>query len=174
MEPTKKQQLFVITGASGVGKSTVSEILFKNEKEYIIMESDLLWNNIYNTPQNNYREYRELWLKVCCNISQIGLPVVLCGCVTPEQFELCDARKFFKDIHYIAVVSDNTVLIERMKNKRNIDDENWINSSCEFNDWLKENANKVTPNITLVDSTTLAPSEIAKIIDSHIIEILRG
>ena len=86
MNPTKKQQLFIITGASCVGKSTLCEQLFLKEKEYIVMESDLLWNKIYNTPNDNYCEYRRLWMKVCSNISQIGKPVVLCGCAVPEQF----------------------------------------------------------------------------------------
>lgn len=50
MRLTKKQPLFIITGASCVGKSTLCNELFMNEKEYIVMESDLLWNEIYNTP----------------------------------------------------------------------------------------------------------------------------
>ena len=44
MKPTKKQPLFIVTGASCVGKSTLCNKLFINEKEYIVMESDLLWN----------------------------------------------------------------------------------------------------------------------------------
>lgn len=92
MEPTKKLPLFIITGASCVGKSTTSEVLFKNETEYIVMESDLLWHDVYNTPEDDYRSYRELWLNVCANISQIGKPVVLCGCSVPKQFEVCNAR----------------------------------------------------------------------------------
>lgn len=41
---TKKQPLFIVIGASRVGKSTLCNELFINEKEYIVMESDLLWN----------------------------------------------------------------------------------------------------------------------------------
>lgn len=55
MEPTRKEKLFIITGASGVGKSTASEILFQKEKDYIVMESDLLWSDHYNSPEDNYR-----------------------------------------------------------------------------------------------------------------------
>ena len=46
MNPTKNQPLFIITGASGVGKSTACEILFQNEKDYIVLESDIIWNNV--------------------------------------------------------------------------------------------------------------------------------
>jgi broad-specificity NMP kinase len=99
LKTNKKLPLFIITGASGVGKSTTCEILFQNETEYIIMESDLLWHDIYYTPKDNYRKYRELWLRVCANISQIGKPVVLCGCVTPEQFDVCMEKELFKEIY---------------------------------------------------------------------------
>lgn len=168
MEPTKKNKLFIISGASCIGKSTACEILFKNEKDYIVMESDLLWSEVFNTPENNYREYRELWMRVCSNISQIGMPVVLCGCATPEQFEVCDSRKYFSEIIYIAVVAERDELIKRMKYGRKVTDENWIKSSEHFNDWLKSNAAKTTPNIILVDNTHLSPEETAKEIDEII------
>ena len=44
MRPTKKLPLFVVSGASGVGKSTLCEILFQREREYIVLESDILWH----------------------------------------------------------------------------------------------------------------------------------
>jgi predicted ABC-type ATPase len=168
MEPTKRNKLFIITGASCIGKSTASEILFKNEKDYIVMESDLLWSDVYNTPENNYRAYRELWIRICSNISQIGMPVVLCGCATPEQFEVCDARKYFTEIIYIAIVAEENELINRMMCGRAVNDENWIKSSVHFNEWLKNNAAKTTPNIILVDNTRISPEETAKQIDEII------
>lgn len=48
MIPTRKNKLFIISGASCVGKSTACEVLFKKEKDYIVMESDLLWDERYN------------------------------------------------------------------------------------------------------------------------------
>ena len=55
MKPTVKQSLFIVTGASGVGKTTFCEELFRKEKDYIVMESDIIWNDFYDTPENNYR-----------------------------------------------------------------------------------------------------------------------
>lgn len=168
MNPTKLNKLFVITGASGIGKTTACQILFENEKDYIVMDGDLLWSNIYDTPKDNYRTYRELWLRVCSNISQIGMPVVLCGCAIPEQFEVCNARKYFSEIIYISVVANEDEIINRMKCGRSITDENCINSSVQFNEWLKDNATKTTPNIILVDNTHMNPEETAKKIDEII------
>lgn len=168
MKPTKLNKLFVITGASCIGKSTACDVLFKNEKDYIVMESDLLWSDVYNTPEDNYMAYRELWMRICSNISQIGMPVVLCGCATPEQFEICTSRKYFSEIIYISVVAEKDELINRMKCGRSVTDENWINSSVQFNEWLKDNATKTTPNIILVDNTHMSPEETATKIDEII------
>ncbi len=168
MEPTKKNKLFIVTGASGIGKSSACEVLFRNEKDYMVMESDLLWSDVFNTPEDNYRAYRELWLRVCSNISQIGMPVVLCGCATPEQFEVCEARKYFSSLIYIAVVADKNELIKRMKYGRGIADEKWIDSSVHFNSWLKKNSTKTTPNIIVVDNTNLDTEETAIKIDAII------
>jgi broad-specificity NMP kinase len=168
LKPNKKLPLFIVTGASGVGKSTICEILFQNETEYIVMESDLLWHDMYNTPKDNYRKYRELWLRVCANISQIGKPVVLCGCVTPEQFNVCIERDLFAEIYYLAIVCDDDILENRMKDGRKINDENWIKSSIEFNRWIKDNGKD--QNMYLLNTTELLPEQVAKETDKWIKE----
>lgn len=172
MTPINKQPLFIITGASCVGKSTVCEQLFKNEKDYIVMESDLLWQDVYNTPEDGYCEYRQLWMRVCANISQIGLPVVLCGCSVPSQYEQHSTRELFTEVHYLAVICDDAALEQRMRNGRGVSDENWIKSSLDFNCWLKENADKTEPRITLLDTTNKTPSEAAAIADRWIKEAI--
>lgn len=106
--------------------------------------------------------------RVCANISQIGKPVVLCGCVTPKQFEGCDARSLFTDIFYLAVVCNEEQLGRRMRIGRGVTDENWLKSSTDFNHWLKENANETTPNIMLLDNSVLTPKEAAEITDRWI------
>jgi predicted lipase len=96
------------------------------------------------------------------------MPVVLCGCAVPEQFEVCDARRYFSEVIYIAITAERDELIRRMKYGRNVTDENWIKSSEEFNEWLKANASKTTPNIILVDNTHMSPEETAREIDEII------
>ena len=70
MEPTKKLPLFLVTGASCVGKSTMCQLLFEKEEQYLVLESDILWEERYNTPQDNYAAYRSLWMTLCANVSQ--------------------------------------------------------------------------------------------------------
>lgn len=172
MLPTNKQPLFLVIGASCVGKSTACELLFQKEKDYLVMESDLLWHNVYNTPEDNYCEYRRIWMRVAANISQIGKPVVLCGSADPEQFEHQPERALYTGIHYLAIVCDDETLERRMRDGRRVTDGLWIKSSLEYNAWLKKNARITTPPITLLDNSNLSPEETAQIIGEWIAERL--
>lgn len=151
MIPTRHLPLFIVTGASGISKSTVCERLFQVESDYVVLESDILWDDRFNTPETNYKAYRQLWLRLCAAISQAGKPVVLCGCVTPEQFESLPEREFFTTIHYIALVGDQTTIEQRMRDGRHISDDAWIASSVHFNQWLQDHAATTTPQMSLMD-----------------------
>jgi broad-specificity NMP kinase len=154
----KRLPLFIITGTSGVGKSATSQGLYKTKSNVIVMESDILWNNAFNDPENDYRKYRELWLRMCKNISQGGKPVVLCGCSLPAQFESCTERRYFSNLYYLAIVCDDNILKKRLE-KRNLRDNDYINNSISFNKWLKENADSTKPSMTLLDTSNLTIEE---------------
>ena len=81
-----RQPLFLLSGACGVGKTEVCRHLPALTQEVVALEGDILWESRYNSPENKYRPYREMWLRVCKNISQAGRPCLLCGCVDPDQF----------------------------------------------------------------------------------------
>lgn len=162
--------LFIITGASAVGKSTISAQLFLKEKDYIVMDSDILWNDYYNEPETEYKNYRETWLRFCKNISQIGKPVVLCGSSIPKQFENCAERRYFSEIHYLAVVCDNDILKKRLIEYRHFENQDFINGAIEFNTWLKNNAEKTSPKIQLLDNSLLTLEEATEMAEAWIEE----
>jgi len=172
MQEINRTPLFIITGASGVGKSTVSAQLFKQEKDYIVMETDILWGDEYNEPENEYKKYRELWLRICKNISKIGKPVVLCGSSIPKQFENCVERRYFSDIYYLAIVCDNDILEKRLIEYRQWKNQEDIKDSLSFNMWLKMNADKTEPRIQLLDNSQLTIDESAEIAKNWIYEHL--
>src|SRR6185503_5391455 len=133
--------LFVITGASGVGKTTACVALATAAKDFVIMESDILCNERFSQPETDYREYREMWLRVCKNISQSGKPVMLCGACTPEQFEQCVERRYFSEIHYLALVCEDGALESRLRARpawRRSSDDDYVARHVAFNRWLKD------------------------------------
>jgi hypothetical protein len=154
--------LFVLTGASGVGKTTACLELAKRTKNFVAMDSDILWREEFDRPATNYREYREMWLRVCKNISQAGKPVVLCGAAVPDQFESCIERRYFSKIYYLALVCDDEGLAEHLMNRpswRGSSTEQRIDEQLAFNRWLKQHGAHTQPPMSLLDTTKLTIEE---------------
>ncbi len=160
-----QQPLFIITGPSCAGKTTVCLALVPLMEECVIMESDILWGAFPATPENNYSDYRNMWLRVAKNIGQAGRPVVLCGTAIPEQFETCPERRYFSTLHYLAMVCDDTQLRERLQQRpqwRESGSDDVVERMVQFNHWLKEHATTTNPPMTLYDSTRQSIQETTK------------
>ncbi len=173
--PFVQLPLFIITGASGSGKTTVCQELATHMTQCVFMESDILWRTEFATPDDNYRSYRNLWLRLAKNISQAGRPVVLCGSAIPEQFESCPERRYFTTIHYLALVCAPEVLKQRLQSRpqwRQSSSLTFIKQMLDFNAWFMDHARQTKPPITLLNNTRLSIDEtsekIADWITAHI------
>ena len=154
--------LFVLTGASGVGKTAACLSLVSRAKDFVVMESDILWRDEFNQPATNYLDYREMWLRVCKNISQAGRPVILCGVALPEQFEECVERRYFSDIHYLALVCTDEVLASRLRSRppwRGTAGDEQLKKQIAFNRWLKDHAQSTEPPMALLDTSEITVAE---------------
>ena len=153
--PFLQQPLFIITGASGAGKTTVCLELVSRMSECVVMESDILWG--YSS-----QDYHDIWLRVAKNIGQAGRPVVLCGTALPEHFEAQPERRYFSTLHYLAIVCDDALLKERLKLRpqwRESGSDDFVERMLQFNRWLKEHANTTNPPMTLHDSSRQSVQE---------------
>ena len=173
--------LFVLTGASGVGKTTTCLALAAGANDFVPMESDILLLSFVdelNQPGTNYREYRELWLRVCKNISQAGRPVILCGVGEPTQFEQCVERRYFSEIFYLALVCEDEVLASHLRSRPpwhggSIADKR-IKQEVPFNRWLKANARSTKPPMTLLDITDLTVDRVVEEVTRWVNDCLSG
>ena len=155
--PFRCLPLFVLTGASGAGKSTVCLELAGKLEQVVVLESDILWHEAYSQPEK-HREYFEMWLRVCKNISQAGQPVLLCGAGigVPENMEPCVERRYFTKIHYLALTCDDDELAERLQRRpawRKSSHETFVTEQLHFNRWFKENGPQIKPPVSLLDTT---------------------
>jgi predicted kinase len=154
--------LFIVTGASGSGKSTLGLALVARPHECVVMEGDILWRPEYDTPQDGYRTYRTLWLRLANNISQSGKPVVLVGSAIPAQFEVCSERRYFDALHYLALIADDDVLEQRLRARpawRQSASSDVLATMKSFNHWLREHASTTTPPMSLLDTSHLSIEE---------------
>jgi len=123
------------------------------------LESDILWRSEFATPDDNYRSYRNMWLRVAKNVAQAGRPVVLCGTALPDQFEACPERRYFTGLHYLALVCDDALLAARLQARpawRGAGGAAFVNNMTAFNRWIKANAAITQPPMTLLNTTTIS------------------
>jgi hypothetical protein len=149
----------VLTGASAVGKTTICLSLQSALRGCVVMESDILWRPEFNKPEDDYRAFRNTWLRVAKNIGQAGRPVVLCGTAVPGQYESCPERRYFAGIHYLALVCDDEELVRRLEARprwRECSDPQFIRNMLTFNRWLVANSDLTEPPMTLLDTTHLS------------------
>jgi gluconate kinase len=164
--------LFVLTGASGAGKSAVCTQLARAQLEdqssvpdCVYLEQDILWRQEFADPQNDYRGFRDTWLRVAKNVSQAGRPVVLCGSALPRQYESCLERRYFADLYYLALVCDEERLRQRLLARpawRHSGDETFLEQMVAFNRWLRDNAQACEPSVALLDTTNQTATESAR------------
>ena len=171
--------LFVLTGASGVGKTTTCLALAARPNDFVPMEGDIFWGvfDELNRAGTNYRRYREMWLRVCKNISQAGKPVLLCGVGEPTQFEQCVERRYFSEIFYLALVCEDEVLAARLSSRawtREATAGERMKKELAFNQWLKDNAKSTKPPMALLDTTELSIDETATAVVRWVNRCLTG
>jgi len=152
--------LFIIGGASGTGKSTVLKELIGNMDNLILLETDIIWQDEFNKPENNYRKFFETWLRIAKNISQSGRPVVLFGAGfgVPENIEPCTERRYFSSIYYLNIYCSDDELEKRLIKRpqwRNCQNNEFIDKQKIFNNWVKNYGNEKKQKIDLIDTTDL-------------------
>lgn len=150
--------LFIVTGASGSGKTTAALKLSRLMKEVVVLDQDILWNETFDTPDDNYKAFRNTWLRLAKNINQAGRPVVLFGSAIPDQFEKLNERRYIEKIHYLSLYCEPEELKNRLMARphwRQSSSEENLKNMVEFNNWLKENSEKTEPKMTVLDTTAI-------------------
>jgi predicted kinase len=158
--------LFIVSGASGTGKSTVCNALLGRFTDAVLLDSDILWCPAFNKPENDYRDFFEIWLRMSKNIGQSGRSVVLfgAGAGVPSNIEPCIERRYFSAVHYLALTCDDNVLTERLRARpqwRASADDAFLQTQIDFNRWFREIGPTLDPSIALINTTTTTPEETA-------------
>ena len=149
--------LFVVSGASGTGKSTLVNLLARPGTGFVVLDGDILWRPQFNDPTNDYRDFMETWLRVCKNIAQSGQPVMLFGAGfgVPSNLAGCVERRYFPRVHTLALVCSDEELTRRLQARpswRASGGEDFLRSQLEFNGWFIEAAARPELDITTLDT----------------------
>jgi broad-specificity NMP kinase len=152
-ERRRRLPFFSVTGATCSGKSSVCRRLWRLLPECVSLDGDLLWDS---SLWNDTGAFYARWLGVAAQISQSGRPVVLCTAAIPEAWEKSSSRVLVGDVHMLALVCDEDVLLERLRRRgRPQDPAVPAEESLSFNRWLRAN---VEPAL---DTTSASPDDTA-------------
>jgi hypothetical protein len=147
--------VFIVTGASGVGKSSLIPDLRRLLPEWELFETDILWDS-----GGDWQFVRQNWLRIAHSIAQSGRPTILCGTLLPEDVDRCDHRELFSQVHYACLHCEPAALATRLRTRPAWPpcEEAFIQEHQVFTRWFQENAaTAFDPPLTLIDTTNEPP-----------------
>lgn len=157
--------LFIVSGASGSGKTTVMHHLLHTLPECVVLESDILWGTVPADGPNDFHSYYDLWLRMVKAVAQAGKPVLLCGTALPETIEHLPERRYIGTINYLALVCDDRTQRERLVARpgwRKSGTEEFLQAQAGFNHHLLQHATEMSPPMELLDTTEVPAVETAR------------
>lgn len=147
--------LFVVTGASGVGKTTVTAPLRGLLPECVVFEGD----PISQVASLGWDVFRNTWLHIAHEVALNGRSTVLCTSLMPGALEALPARKLLGPIHFCNLDCPDDVLAARLRARpswRRSSTEEVIATHQRFAAWLREHIDPTW------DTSTLTPDEAAE------------
>ena len=159
--------LFVVTGASGTGKSTITGPLRTILPGCMVAETDV----ILHVAALGWDTWRNTWLQLAHAVALGGQATGLTGSFAPGQLERLPARKLIGPIHFALLDCPDEVLADRLRARpawRGTSSPAKITENQRFAAWLRT---RVTPSI---DTSTASPDEVAGQIAAWVKPLLPG
>jgi hypothetical protein len=150
--------LFVVTGASGSGKTTIfPELLRRMPGWCAVFDVDWLIDPLRDAAKDaqvNWSAFTDTWLHVAHGVAQNGLPTLLLAPFIPEHLKNLPGRAWVGEIHHLVLDCPDGERVRRIEARpcwraRDVD------AQTEFGRWLRQNLAPV------IDTSTLSPSEVA-------------
>jgi len=157
--------IFILTGCSGVGKTTAAQELLQRECDYIVMDAD-----IFGILGEDYQYRAEQLQSFSKNIMQAGKPLLWTMAGALEKLSSTYNSRFIKDFHFLALVCDEKDLEYRMREGRKIDNAEWIQASIDHNNYLKEHSSIDDVSYDKYDITGKSVSEVADYVDFWVMQ----
>jgi hypothetical protein len=109
--------LFVVTGASGSGKTTIYPHLVAVLRECVVFDVDWLLDSFGRACAPgpiNWPAFRDTWLSIAHGVAQGGRHTVLLGPLMPDQLSHAAGRPWVTDIHFAVLDCSDDVRRARL------------------------------------------------------------
>lgn len=174
-KPFRRAPLFGIGGASGSGKTAICRELAGSLPGVVCLDGDIFWDE-KRFSQENAAEFYEYVLRIAMNISQSGMAVAIfnAGFAIPQNLETCTARRYFSDIHYLALYCSDERDIETRLGRRPGAPEGFINAMKGFNAFFRFGTSNGEggSEVERIDTSGCTPEETASRVGERVLSKL--
>jgi hypothetical protein len=168
--PLSIQPLFIVTGASGAGKTTLIPVLGKLLLECAVFDKDLLWGRTRDD------QFYDCWLLIAHSQAQQNRPTVICGTIMPWELNNNPERTLVGTIYFLNLHCNDEVREQRLRTRppwRQSSSDAFIQRHKEFAQWLLDNAaTAYDPPMPTFDTSSTPVEEVAQQIASWIKQAL--
>lgn len=156
--PYRRGPLLLLTGCSGVGKTTTAIRLFEMTKDFAVLDGDMFY-----IPDDSHLLSM---LEKVCNLSaafnQQGTAILWTMAGGLDGIKDTYHRQFFSEIKCLALTCEPDELRRRMTEGRHITDERWLKGSQEYNEYFRTHHELGDVHFDKLDITRLSPDEAAE------------
>lgn len=176
-EPFRRLPLLLVGGASGTGKSTIRRELLGRVADAVLLDVDALWEPVFGAIVDEF-DYNEFALRRCKQVAQNGRPPVLFGAETglPAVVEHSVERRFFSGTHFLALVADDDVLAERLRERPNWPDveEEWtaVDDQVALNGCFRRLGGDPESPVETLDANDGSVAAVAGDVEAWILDVL--
>jgi hypothetical protein len=158
--PRRFLPLFVVTGASGTGKTAIVPELRKLLPAWDVFETDVLRDS-----GEDWQFIKCNWLRITHSIHQSARPVVLCGSILPDQLRKCETWPFFPRIYWLALTCNAETQAARLRARPAFrgSTEAFIRDQQSFRQWFLDHSDTAfDPSLVVADTTSVPPASTAQ------------
>lgn len=156
-----KLPLFILTGCSGVGKTTTAMEIIRRTTDFIVLDADMFYNIMSHETDADYYAQVEQIGSLSKNLMQAGKPVLWTMAGNLDKLPATYNSQFFRVIYCLALVCDEESLKARMRGGRGITDEGWIQGSVDYNHYFKTHCLLGDTSFEIYDISGKTPPEAA-------------
>lgn len=156
--PYRRLPLLILTGCSGVGKTTTG-LALQQISDLPVLDSDFFQPL---KTEEDYQKQVERMERLSANIMQCGKPVLWTKAGNLNMLQKAWHSRFFSGIHCLALTCEEGELRRRMKEGRKITDEGWIQSSVDYNRYFETHTAIDGLPFDTLDITLKTPEEAAE------------
>ena len=160
--------LFILTGCSGVGKTTTAIEMMRKKTDFVVLDADIFTGYVDWDSEEYCNDWVEMIENLSKDIMQSGKPVLwtMAGCL--DRLPKAYNSRYFSEIKCLALVCEDEALKKRMQEGRGITDGNWIKGSRDYNRYFMEHDSIGDTTFETFDITGKEPGEVAGYVEAWV------